>query len=183
MKWLKLFLVILPLACLGAGILAAWILESGALARWEPLGMPPGGALEFVDANSTYVYVRNKTGDIYRCPQCWEEAEPPEKPLIDSTRFCPPGDVRIPSDPGEVKQRLGGLECYADATSYYQYVILSDGSVWAWSLLRGSYGFFLYPLLAITGCFFGVIPIFVFLIYRVAKKKHTHSQTSIPSAN
>ena len=183
MKWLKLFLVILPLACLGAGILAAWLLESGALEKWEPLGTPPGGALEFVDANSTYAYVRNQSGDLYRCPHCWEEAEPLEQPLVEPTRFCPPANVRVPPDPGEVIKRLGGWECHADAITYYQYVILSDGSVWVWSLLRGSYGFLFYPLFAICGCFFGLIPLLAFLIYGVAKKKPINSQTSISSAN
>lgn len=170
MRGLKYFLLIVPFVLCALGILAAWIIESGKLSKWQPLGIPPGGAKEFADANATYVYVISNSGNLYRCPICWEQAVPLEKPLNDPDRICPPSFTKIPPVPGEVRVQLGGRECHADATTDYQYAILSDGSVWAWSHFRGSFGFFLYPILAGCGCLLGSVPVALFFIFSLSRK-------------
>lgn len=176
MKWLKIALFVLPLLSLGGGILGAWVLESGWLHGWESLGEPPGGAIEFVDANAIYVYVKNKTGKLYRnpgytiCENCWEPATSLEEPLIDPAKTCPGGNAAIPAPPGEAVRRLAGRECYADAVADFEYVILADGSVWEWVFFRGAYGLLIYPLFAVCGCLAGLVPLGIWGIVRLARR-------------
>jgi len=176
MKWHRVFLFVLPFLCLGLGILGAWILESGRLHGWEALGAVPGGAGEFLDASTTYVYLKNRSGDIYRnpdsnyCETCWEKTLPLDKPLIDPSRSCQGTNSAIPSTPGEVVDRLAGRECYADAIADFEYVILTDGSVWKWAYFRGAYGLLVYPLFALCGCLAGIIPLGIWGLMRLVRR-------------
>jgi hypothetical protein len=173
MRLCKVFLIILPFASMAAGVLAAWVIDSGALRKWEPLDTPPGGATELVDANDTYVYVRNNSGILYRCPVCWEESPPLDRLLVDPDRPCPGAQANSPPPPGEVVDHLSGRVCYVDAWTDFEYVLLSDGSVWKWIRFSGFYGSLIYPVMAIIACMLGLIPPMLAILTSIFRKKST----------
>ena len=155
MKKVVLFLI-LPLVCALAGLSLAWAINSRVFTRWQALGAPPGGAVDILDADASFVYVLTSQDEVYRWLVNWEKAEPLESPLLDPDRVCEPFTPRLPDPPGKVVDRIEGTECYADGAAYFHYVLLEDGSVWAWGFISSPLILSLYPLLGSAGCFVGV---------------------------
>jgi hypothetical protein len=125
--------------------------------RWESLGSPPGGAVDILDADASYVYVKTSDGEVYRWLIRWEKAPPLDHPLLEGDRICEPMTPRLPDPPGEVIDRIQGTECYADGAAYFDYVLLDDGSVWQWGFTTSPLMLMLYPIIGIAGCLVGLI--------------------------
>jgi hypothetical protein len=156
MKKVAIFLI-LPLVCALTGLSLAWAMNSRVFTRWQALGAPPGGAVEILDADASFVYVLTSQDEVYRWLINWEKAEPLESPLLDPNRVCEPFTPRLPDPPGKVVDRIEGTECYADGAAYFHYVLLEDGSVWAWGFTASPLLAMLYPLLGIAGCVVGLV--------------------------
>ena len=108
---------------------------AGHYVRWTPLGTPPEPAVEIASANGRAVYVHAADNKAYRCvhwprfgsplsQDCeWEEIDladfGPGVPEKDETcaYFLPPG---------RVADRF-----YFCSGPHWRYVVLTDGSVWA----------------------------------------------------
>ena len=168
-----LLLLVFSLVCALSGLSLAWAINSQVFTRWQPLGSPPGGAVDILDADASFVYVMNSQGEVYRWLIDWEKTQPLERPLLDPDRVCEPMAPRLPAPPGEVVDRIEGTQCYADGAGYFHYVLLEDGSLWKWSFIASPLILFLYPLLGIAGCIAGALlaGLFVILTMVLAKSR------------
>lgn len=171
MKKVLLFLV-LSFVCALAGFFLAWALNNRVFTRWQALGAPPGGAVDILDADASFVYVLTSQDQVYRWLVNWEKAEPLERLLLDPDRVCEPFAPRLPDPPGKVVDRIEGTQCYADGAAYFQYVLLEDGSVWEWGYVTSPLMLSLYPLLGIAGCFFGAFLAGLWLLFSLILGKY-----------
>jgi hypothetical protein len=149
-------LVVLVLSLLGCllGAIAAGKLYRGKFRGWQNLGTPLGSAQAILDANASFAYVETTTVDITSCPPCEGNVQPLDEPLLDEQFDCSPS-LGPPPAPGEVVDRFAGVECYADGSTDFEYVILSDGSVWRWDFTSSAYLVLVYPILMVVGCLVG----------------------------
>jgi len=151
------------------------------------MGKSPGGAVEIVDADPGLVFIRNGDEAIYRCPECWQQAELLNEPLLDSSYECT-ADVRPPEPPGIVIHEFSDTECYADVRTYFTYVVLEDGSVWEWTNTGGWTDMFIFSMFGIAGCLIGTLAAFfgtvIFQLYWFTRKKRAalaqHLETPAP---
>jgi len=157
------------------GYAAAYVLLSERFVRWVPLGRPPGGAAEILDAGLGVVYVRNEAGEVYRCSPCWEKTEPLEEPLVGQQDYDCSYPLKVPEPPAGVLDRFSVWRCYSDGSTYFEYVVLEDGSVLEWGYTSSSLGILAgYPLFVFVGCMIGslifIVGIVILLGYRRAQK-------------
>jgi hypothetical protein len=156
MKKVFLFLI-LSLVCALAGFSLAWAMNNRVFTRWQTLGAPPGGAVDILDADESFVYAMTSQNEVYRWLTTWEKAQPLEHPLLDPNRVCEPLTPRLPSPPGKVIDRIEGTQCYADGAAYFHYVLLEDGSVWEWGFVTSPLMLSLYLFLSLAGCVVGAV--------------------------
>lgn len=141
-----LVLVLLPcLGCIGSVVFAG-LQRAGNLSRWQALGGPPGGGAGIVAGDLDVLYVRAKSGQVYRCEHrkpeptdCWTEAQAPydvDPEVTDDSRVYAE-DVEPP--PGNVVDSLEVTIWYAEAAYETRYVLLDDGLAWRWDYEIGSY--------------------------------------------
>jgi hypothetical protein len=126
-------------AALSSPLTEMW--ANGALTRWQPLGLPPGKAIDILDFSyntpqGTYdVYVATETGDVYVCcrqsqPQ-WKWTSQPQAPFVVEcgTLNLLPGTLPTGSIV-DCAEPPGPME----SLSYQRtiFIVLDNGTVWRW---------------------------------------------------
>jgi hypothetical protein len=116
--------------------------QSGALSRWRRLKPLRARAVDIVGASHSTVYVRTDTGDHYACrhrgeswkfKRCWYKVQSvptdarraPSDPLFYKVEVRPP-------PAGTVVDSLERTVAGAEAWSQTRYLLMQDGSMFAW---------------------------------------------------
>ncbi len=121
--------------------------------QWHQLAIPEGTAQKIVDADTFFVRIQTTTERYYcRIEQplppsipCDKDANvaaiPTSHPAVVSKEFCgSTTPMEPPGPPGQIVDHIAVLECAADAEWQFNYVVLSDGSAWAWDVGGGMIG-------------------------------------------
>jgi hypothetical protein len=119
--------------------------------QWHQLAIPEGTAQKIVDADTFFVRVQTTTERYYcRIEQplplsipCDKDANvaavPTNHPAVVGKGFCgSTTPMEPPSPPGQIVDHITVLERAADAGWQFNYVVLSDGSAWAWDFGGGN---------------------------------------------
>jgi hypothetical protein len=115
-------------------------ITNGALIPWQSVGLPPGGAKQFVaiDYLKNIVVVRGKSSTtsfyqhVYDRKGNWEETSKPSGPLENNCVEFMESRSEFKRLPGKTMDCLDYSVPIGEQLDTTTFVILEDGSVWKW---------------------------------------------------
>jgi hypothetical protein len=160
----------------GLGYVAYDALTTSSAKHWQALGRPPEAAVRVLDANHSAVYVQAASGAVYgyelTAPQpAWQPIDWPVE--IDHYPEASPYQGQIPPDPGVVIDRRAVAASMSEAAFWAEYVVVEDGTVWAWRYGIATPVIFLGLLMAgggmAIGAVCGLVGLIMGLIFAMAR--------------
>ena len=153
MSRLRFFILPILLGLIG-GFLCWWTNDVGMFVKWRPLPtdlLRPQKPIDILGGNFDagglpYIYIETTEGNIYSCQRpsdllminkCWVQTNSPQIGTNDEGCETNPEDVArhrrfvISDPPGTTTDRIR-LEICGASSGVYEYVLLEDGTVWAW---------------------------------------------------
>ena len=196
MKWLtwKRFaipvVIVIISSCLSAfiGALIGGMETRGSFEPWHSLGVPPEQAIKIYAHYGNTPFVETVNGNLYLCtdfrqsnPQnCWTKVDWSELRIVDSYPCFPDIYFNVPRPPGEVLDIVETQVCESGfgttSTTQHNFVLLKDGSVWAWNYSYsspfsgiGTIGYMFKGFY--WGMILGGIIVFVLLVFNIFRYK------------
>lgn len=129
--------IIIGLTLLGMflGACVGIVAISGIFVRWEPLGAPPGGAVEIVQLSNDEIHVRAEDGETYSCDfrtqtRCWVRSQPDDAQQTDESEDWDSAYFATPEFSVSERSASIGYWHFEAGGSKRWFELRTDGGVW-----------------------------------------------------